>query len=137
MDWTDVQAGDARPGAGRRGVTGTTGRILWGWTGPIRGLLAAGSLAVAIGLGLASGRAEGPGPGLPVLIVDPNTAPPGVLLALPRLGPALVGRIVEARRRAPFRSAADLDARVRGIGPATIAGLRPHLSFGPAGAGGR
>ena len=114
---------------------GATGRPLWGWTGPIRVLLTAGTLAAAFGLWRLSDRAEGPTAGLPVLIVDPNTAPPGVLLALPRLGPALVGRIVEARRREPFRSAADLDARVRGIGPATIQGLRPHLRFGPAGGG--
>jgi competence protein ComEA len=38
-----------------------------------------------------------------------------------------VQRIVEARTQAPFRSLDDLDARVRGIGPATIAALRPHL----------
>ena len=30
---------------------------------------------------------------LPDLVVDPNTAPPEVLAALPGLGPALVGRI--------------------------------------------
>ena len=112
---------------------GATGRPLWGWAGPIRGLLVAGSLAGSIGLGFVAERADGPVPGASTLVVDPNAAPPGVLLALPRLGPALVGRIVEARRRGRFRSAADLDARVRGIGPATIQGLRPHLRFGTAG----
>ncbi|MEO6811742.1 MAG: helix-hairpin-helix domain-containing protein [Isosphaeraceae bacterium] len=61
------------------------------------------------------------------LVVDPNTAPPEVLAALPRLGPTLVGRIEEARSIAPFASLDDLDDRVQGIGPATIPILRPHL----------
>jgi competence protein ComEA len=71
------------------------------------------------------------------LVVDVNTAPGGVLLALPRLGPVLVGRIVAEREREPFHSLEDVDARVRGIGPATVAALRPHLRFvseEPAGA---
>src|SRR5258708_39272281 len=57
-------------------------------------------------------------PALP-LRVDVNTAPPGVLEALPRIGPALAGRIIEAREERLFVSADDLDRRVRGIGPAT------------------
>jgi competence protein ComEA len=67
------------------------------------------------------------------LIVDPNTASPEVLSALPKLGPALVGRLVAAREEAPFRSLDDLDARVRGIGPATLAALRPYLLIEPSG----
>jgi competence protein ComEA len=63
------------------------------------------------------------------LVVDPNTAPPAVLASLPKLGPALVERIVAARAEAPFQSLEDLDDRVKGIGPATIAALRPHLRF--------
>jgi competence protein ComEA len=63
------------------------------------------------------------------LVVDANSAPPEVLLALPRLGPVLVGRIVEARRSRPFESLEDLDARVRGIGPVTVNALRPFLRF--------
>jgi DNA uptake protein ComE-like DNA-binding protein len=74
---------------------------------------------------------EAPAP-VPLLVVDPNTAPPRILMALPRLGPSLVGRIVAARAEAPFRSIDDLDARVRGLGPATIKALRPHLRIGPA-----
>ena len=61
------------------------------------------------------------------LIVDPNTAPPAVLLALPRLGPKRVEAIVAARDQAAFQSLDDFDRRVRGIGPATLASLRPHL----------
>jgi hypothetical protein len=68
-------------------------------------------------------------PPLMPLRVDINTAPWGVLEALPRIGPALAGRIVEAREEMPFVSAADLDRRIRGIGPVTIAGLRPYLRF--------
>ncbi len=66
---------------------------------------------------------------VPVLVVDPNTAPPEVLATLPRIGPALAGRIVAARDDRPFRSLADFDARVRGIGPVTLAALRPFLRF--------
>ena len=63
------------------------------------------------------------------IVVDPNTAPSAVLLALPRLGPALVGRIVAQRETEPFRSLDDLDRRVKGIGPATIKSLRPYLNI--------
>jgi hypothetical protein len=73
---------------------------------------------------------QGPeSPPIPALRVNVNTAPVGVLEALPRIGPALASRIVEAREELLFVSADDLDRRVRGIGPATIAGLRPHLRF--------
>ncbi len=58
-------------------------------------------------------------------------------MALPRLGPSLVGRIVAARAQAPFRSVDDLDARVRGLGPATIKALRPHLRIDPTASPGR
>jgi competence protein ComEA len=64
-----------------------------------------------------------------VLVVNVNTAPAAVLDALPRLGPALAGRIVAGREERPFHSLGDLDARVKGIGPATVAALRPHLRF--------
>jgi hypothetical protein len=63
------------------------------------------------------------------LLVDPNTAPPAVLGALPHLGPATIKRIVAAREQAPLESLHDLDARVRGIGPATVVLLSPFLRF--------
>src|SRR3954452_25083971 len=107
-------------------------RELWGWTTPARGLLALGAIAGAIGLFLVAPGPVGRPPTAPRLVVDPNTAPPPVLGALPKLGPTLVGRIVAARGKAPFRSLDDLDARVRGIGPATVEALRPHLRTGPA-----
>lgn len=105
-------------------------RNLWGWTLRGRVALALMALAFAVPLGVVAR----PRPFKPAiaadLVVDPNTAPPGVLLALPRLGPVLVGRIVAERERKPFQSLDDLDARVRGVGPATAAALRPYLSFG-------
>jgi DNA uptake protein ComE-like DNA-binding protein len=89
----------------------------------------AGALAIITAIATCFDR-QGPEspPALP-LRVDVNIAPPGVLEALPRIGPALAGRIVEAREETLFVSADDLDRRVRGIGPATIAGLRPYLRF--------
>ena len=104
-----------------------------GWSPLERGLLTAFALALAIALAWsARDAAEADGSWVvPDLVVDPNTAPPEVLLALPRAGPKLVDAIVAARRQAPFTSLADLDARVRGVGPATLAALRPHLRIEP------
>ena len=64
-----------------------------------------------------------PGP----LRVDLNTAPTGVLGALPGLGPVLVARIIDARQTRPFASLDDLEERVIGIGPATRAGIAPFV----------
>ena len=65
----------------------------------------------------------------PALVVEVNIDPPEVLVALPRIGPALVARIVEARQERPFRSLEDFDVRVRGVGPVTAKALRPFLRF--------
>jgi hypothetical protein len=90
----------------------------------VAGLLAGASLVFDRG-------GEGP-PQAPVeLVVDPNTAPPGVLLALPSMGPKVLGRVLEARREAPFRSLADIDHRVKGVGPKTIDVWRPFLHVEP------
>jgi competence protein ComEA len=103
-------------------------RSLWGWDLRVRRLLATSALIPA--LALAWPTAERTAPVVePVLVVDPNTAPAGVLLALPRVGPVLAGRIVAARRERPFRSLDEVDARVRGIGPVIASALRPHLRF--------
>ncbi len=64
------------------------------------------------------------------LRIDPNVATVGLMPVLPGVGPVLAARIDEARRRMPFRDADDL-LRVYGIGPVTLAALRPHLRFGP------
>ena len=78
---------------------------------PARGGLTFLTAVVALGLLGVSGTAKGPYVVMPPLIVDPNTAPPAVLNALPKLGPAMIRRIVAAREEAPFRSLDDLDAR--------------------------
>jgi competence protein ComEA len=108
---------------------------LWGWTTPARAWFSGFGAMAALGLIAGTRMPDGPPAPAPVLIVDPNTAPPEVLCALPKLGPALVGRILAARDAAPFRSLDDLDARVRGIGPVTLAALRPHLKIEPTGRG--
>jgi len=69
------------------------------------------------------------GSDVPLLRVDPNTAPPQVLGTLPGVGPTLRKAIVEAREQALFKSAQDMDRRVRGIGKKTIDNLTPHLRF--------
>jgi competence protein ComEA len=103
-------------------------RPLWGWTLPARILLTVIAGCGALGLSLAApASAPSSATTLPSLVVDVNSAPPAVLAALPRLGPSLVGRIAQARAVRPFRSVDELDTRVHGIGPATIAALRPYL----------
>lgn len=57
--------------------------------------------------------------------IDVNHAPIDELRSLPGIGPVLAERIVAGR---PFADADDLD-RVRGIGPKTIARLKPRLLF--------
>lgn len=58
--------------------------------------------------------------------LDPNRAPVEELRRLPGVGPARAEAIVAARSAEPFRIAEDL-VRVRGIGPASLDRLRPHL----------
>jgi DNA uptake protein ComE-like DNA-binding protein len=106
-------------------------RPLWGWSLPARGLLILLAAAGAIGMLATSRTADGPHVPVPQLVVDPNTAPPEVLIALPRLGPVLVRAIIEAREEAPFQSLEDLDARVKRVGPATVAAIRPYLRIEP------
>jgi DNA uptake protein ComE-like DNA-binding protein len=67
----------------------------------------------------------------PHLRLDPSTADPELLIALPRLGPGLVDAIVAARRDGPFASPEEFQRRVKGIGPVTLEQLRPYLRFGP------
>lgn len=68
--------------------------------------------------------------------LDPNTASEEELDRLPGIGPAAARAIVESRSaQGPFGDVAAL-TRVRGIGPATIERLAPHLAL-QAGGGGR
>jgi competence protein ComEA len=104
---------------------------LWGWTPAARLWLSSAGVIAGVGL-IALGGVRGSDlsiPPPPRLVVDPNTAPPAVLAALPHLGPAMIKRIVAARERTPFQSLDDLNARVRGIGPATFGSLSPFLQL--------
>lgn len=81
-------------------------------------------------LGRPAGPPESRPAGQPPL-VDVNRATARELEALPGIGPALAGRIVASREEeGPFRSVEELQ-RVRGIGPATVARLRPLARAGP------
>ncbi len=61
------------------------------------------------------------------LSVNINTAGREELLRLPGIGPAYADRILRYRREhGPFARVNDLDA-VRGIGPKTLARLRPYV----------
>ena len=98
------------------------------WSGPARGFLIVAALP--LGIHFAAVRPDRTPPARwPDLKVNPNTAPMPVFEALPGLGPALAGRIAEARAARPFASVADLDRRVKGIGPAKAAALGPFLRF--------
>jgi len=106
-----------------------------------------GDLAVLIVLALAAGallawrgaerrgaletlrRAAGPHADHAVERIDPNTASAHSLRRLPRIGPALAEAIVTARQSGPFKDVADLQRRVRGIGPVTAEIIAPHLTF--------
>lgn len=71
-------------------------------------------------------------PATPAAPLDLNRATRGELQRLPGVGPGLAERIVEAReRRGPFGSVDEL-RRVRGVGRATLARLRPLVAVGPA-----
>lgn len=54
-----------------------------------------------------------------------NTATEAQLESLPKVGPALAGRIIAGR---PYRSLADLDA-IKGIGASLMTTLSPLVSF--------
>lgn len=54
-----------------------------------------------------------------------NSASREQLEALPKVGPALAGRILEGR---PYRTLSDLD-RVKGVGPSTLSALAPLVTF--------
>jgi hypothetical protein len=99
-----------------------------------RGLLAASVMGVAMGLACTSysvpGSAGGAIVAVPDLLIDLNTAPPPVLETLPHVGQTLVRQLVAARELRPLASLEETASRVRGLGPSTIAQLRPHVRFG-------
>jgi DNA uptake protein ComE-like DNA-binding protein len=59
--------------------------------------------------------------------VDINTATWPELTLLPDIGEARAQLIVAAHSSGPFRSIADLDRRVKGLGPVIAARLEPYL----------
>jgi competence protein ComEA len=61
--------------------------------------------------------------------ININQASAEELQRLPGIGPKLAQRIVEERRKGPFKSVDDLK-RVSGIGPKTLEKLRPHITVG-------
>jgi hypothetical protein len=85
----------------------------------------------ALGLMLAEGGVWSTGRrgtlAAPELLLDPNTAPPQVLGALPSVGPALVRQLIAARKNRPLDSLDDAARRVRGLGPAGLARIAPYL----------
>jgi hypothetical protein len=92
-------------------------------------------LVIVAGLGLAiAGRdvraTSEPVAGVPDLVLDVNSAPLRALVALPHLGPTLARRLDEARAERPFSSLDEIRARVRGVGPVTLARIAPHLRIG-------
>ncbi len=117
----------------------------WTWTEGARVLLASVAIASAVMLAVSArdpGRhrvhdrvrptvsAPAPAPAERVaggLVLDANTATAEALETLPHVGPTLARRIVEARADGPFRSPKDLQTRVRGIGPVTLARITPYL----------
>jgi DNA uptake protein ComE-like DNA-binding protein len=62
--------------------------------------------------------------------LDVNGADKAALMDLEGIGPALAARIVMERDSGgPFRDAADLAARVRGVGPQTVSRLAGRIVF--------
>jgi competence ComEA-like helix-hairpin-helix protein len=85
-------------------------------------------LLVASAVADAAAVAVPPPPVEPPPLVDLNTATEEELDGLPRVGPAMAAAIVAAR---PYRRVEDL-RRVRGVGDATFAVLRPLITVAPA-----
>jgi competence protein ComEA len=70
------------------------------------------------------------------LSIDVNTATAAQLELLPGIGPSRAAAIIESRNTmGPFRTVEDL-ARVHGIGPTTVEGVRPYVRVEPGGGGG-
>jgi competence protein ComEA len=65
------------------------------------------------------------------MTLDINTATAEQLQLLPGIGPSRAAAIVEDRAtKGPFRTVEDL-ARVSGIGPVTVEGVRPYVRIAP------
>lgn len=58
--------------------------------------------------------------------VNPNTASKAELQTLSEVGPEIAERIIRAR---PIKDAADMEKRVKGIGPRTLEKMKKQLDF--------
>lgn len=92
--------------------------------------VASATVVAAIAM-LAGGHGNLPPSPLPPRTVDLDRADAVDLELLPGIGPALAARIVADRAaNGPFGSPEAL-RRVRGVGPAIVEGIRPHVRGGP------
>jgi type II secretory pathway component PulK len=98
------------------------------------------ALTFLVGFGLALALtlpacARPRGAATPTVAIDLNQASPELLATLPGIGPKRADEIARTRARRAFRSVGEL-ARVPGIGPRTVARLRPYVRVGalPSGA---
>ena len=95
---------------------------------PRVGEAVAGAAAGGGGGGVAPGAGTSPPDAPPLGPVNLNTAGAAELDALPGVGPAIAGRILQWRElNGPFTAVDDLD-EVAGIGPATLERLRPLVT---------
>jgi competence ComEA-like helix-hairpin-helix protein len=121
----------------------------WSWSLPQRraliGLIALAAAALAVEAYLRPIYMDevlpGSGPRAGELVdrIDPNTASAGELATIPQLGPGRAREMIAYREsytaahpgRAAFERPEDL-RNIRGIGPATIEKIVPHLVFDQA-----
>jgi competence ComEA-like helix-hairpin-helix protein len=106
------------------------GEEAYGWRpaatgGPTAGAL--GEVREAVERGRARARRAST-PLAPGERLDPNTAPAVELERLPGVGPVTAEAILRHRGDRPFRRRRDL-LSVRGIGPATLAKIAPHVDL--------
>jgi competence protein ComEA len=81
-------------------------------------------ILVALSVAVVAGAAEGP---QPAGVVNVNTASSEQLQMLPRVGPALAGRIIEFREaNGPFQAVDEILA-VKGIGESSFEKLEPYI----------
>jgi hypothetical protein len=115
------------------GAQGRAPAPIWFLPAGTRRLVAVTVIAAALGLGIVSRGLDSTPPHSDTrplkLELDPNTAPPQVLGALPKVGPTLVREFIRAREKRPFASREDARARVRGLGSATLDVIGPYLRF--------